>query len=198
MQNLEYFASQAAEAVSIESLMGYEGAGAAEYFRAFGQCVRNPNFSFTARIRHPPGNEVNAMLSFGYQVVWNHLLTLLELQGLDPYYGCLHEGSPRHAALASDLIEEFRSPLVDSLVLRLINTKEINAQEDFVYRDGACYLNNSGRKKYLQAFVKRMEETIKSSSGVEVPRWDWLNEQVKLYKQFVYSPSQGYRPFRLR
>ena len=197
MENLSYFASQAANAVSIESLMGYEGAGAAEYFRAFGECIRNPDFSFTARVRHPPGNEVNAMLSFGYQVVWNHLLALLELQGLDPYCGCLHEGRENHAALASDLIEEFRAPLVDSLVLRLINTKEINSQKDFVYRDGACYLNDSGRKKYLQAFIKRMEEVIHNSSGVEVPRWDWLNEQVKRYKQFVYSPSQSYQPFRL-
>lgn len=57
------------------------------------------------------------MLSFGYQILWNHLLTLTELQGLDSYYACLHQGTERHATLASNLIEEFRAPIIDSLVL---------------------------------------------------------------------------------
>nr|WP_242037504.1 CRISPR-associated endonuclease Cas1 [Coleofasciculus sp. FACHB-SPT9] len=74
-----------------------------------------------AQSRRPPGNPVNAILSFGYQVLWNHLLSLIELQGLDPYHACLHQGTERHAALASDLIEEFRAAIVDSITLYLVN-----------------------------------------------------------------------------
>lgn len=177
--------------------MGFEGAGAAQYFSAFGECLRHPDFVFTGRTRRPPGNPVNAMLSFGYQILWNHLLALIEIQGLDPYQASLHQGSERHAALASDLIEEFRAPLVDSLVLRLVNCHEIDAHQDFVYRDGGCFLNELGRRKYLKAFLRRMEESIQTDSHLKTPRWDLLTQQVKAYKQFVYNPSLSYLPYRI-
>jgi len=198
LQSLEYLASQAAEADNTERLMGFEGAGAVQYFSALSECLAHPDFVFTGRSRRPPGNPVNAMLSFGYQVLWNHLLALIEIQGLDPYYACLHEGSERHAALASDLIEEFRAPIVDSLMLWLVNSKVMNAQKDFEYRDGGCYLNDSGRRKYLQAFLQRMEEEIKTDSGDKQPKWDLLTQQVKAYKQFVYNPSHLYQPYQIR
>lgn len=198
LESLEYLTQQAKTADSWEQLMGFEGAGAAQYFSAFEVCLDHPDFTFAGRSRRPPGNPVNAMLSFGYQVLWNHLLALIELQGLDPYYACLHQGTQRHAALASDLIEEFRAPLVDSLVLYLVNKKIVDAQKDFVYRDGGCYLNDSGRNKYLNAFSNRMEQELQTDSGEKQPRWDLLMQQVKAYKQFVYDPSSKYKPYLIR
>jgi CRISP-associated protein Cas1 len=194
---LNHLLSKVKQVKDIEQLIGLEGAGAASYFSAYGQVISNSNFVFIARSRRPPGNPVNAMLSFGYQILWNHLLALIELQELDPYQACLHQGSYRHAALASDLIEEFRAPIVDSLVLYLINRHLIDSDTDFVYRNGGCYLNDTGRKKYLQAFLQRMEAEIQTDSGQQ-PRWDLLTQQVKLYKQFVYQPVQLYRPYLIR
>ncbi|NDJ22333.1 CRISPR-associated endonuclease Cas1 [Nostoc sp. B(2019)] len=198
LQSLDYLANQAAAADSVERLIGFEGAGAAQYFSAFAECLTNTDFVFTARTRRPPGNPVNAMLSFGYQVLWNHLLALIELQGLDPYYACLHQAHDSHAALASDLIEEFRAPIVDSLVLWLVNSKVVNSQNDFDFRDGGCYLNDSGRRKYLQVFLQRMEEEIQTDSGEKQPKWDLLTQQVKAYKRFVYNPSLLYQPYQIR
>lgn len=195
LQTLQHLAQQSSEADCLERLMGFEGAGAVQYFSAFGECLSQPEFVFLARSRRPPGNPVNAMLSFGYQILWNHLLALIEIQGLDPYQACLHQGSQRHAALASDLIEEFRAPIVDSLVLKLVNRREINVNKDFVYRDGGCYLNDLGRRIYLTAFLQRMEELIQVDDEGKVPRWDLLVRQVKCYKQFVYNPVQLYLPY---
>jgi CRISPR-associated protein Cas1 len=198
LPSLDYLATQASQADSLERLMGFEGAGAAQYFKTMGECLSNEEFVFTARTRHPPGNPVNAMLSFGYQILWNHLLALIELQGLDPYQACLHQGNERHAALASDLIEEFRAPIIDSLVLWLVNSKIVDVHEDFVYRDSGCYLNDSGRTKYLKFFLQRMEEPMLIDLGEKQPRWDLLNQQVKAFKQFVYNPAQTYQPYKLR
>ena len=195
--DLEYLIAKVLKAKNIEQLIGYEGAGAASYFSAFGETITNPDFIFIARSRRPPGNPVNAMLSFGYQILWNHLLALIELQQLDPYQACLHQGSERHAALASDLIEEFRTPIVDSLVIYLINRRMIDADADFTYHNGGCYLNESGRKKYLKSFLQRMEEKVKTNSGQQ-PRWDLLTQQVKLFKKFVYQPSSLYSPYLIR
>jgi CRISPR-associated protein Cas1 len=198
IQCLEHLIKKAGEAESIDKLMGMEGAGAAQYFAAFEECLSNPDFVFVGRSRRPPGNPVNAMLSFGYQVLWNHLLSLIELQGLDPYSACLHQGTERHAALASDLIEEFRSPIVDSLVLWIVNSRAIDPETDFVRSNSGCFLNDSGRSKYLKFFLQRMEEEINSNSGDKQPRWDLLNQQVKAYKQFVYQPVQLYQPYQIR
>lgn len=193
---LEQVMAQVNRVATLEQLLGLEGAGAASYFGAFGDCLIQSEFTFTARSRRPPADPVNALLSFGYQVLWNHLLSLIELQGLDPYYACLHQGSERHAALASDLIEEFRAPMVDSLVLYLVNRGVVQPQ-DFEYRDGGCFLSESGRKAYLRAFVGRMEEPISTEDGVQ-PRWDLLMQQVKAFKRFVYNPSLGYQPYLIR
>lgn len=194
---LEFWANHAGRADTTERLMGIEGIAAARYFSAFGDCLTGEGFVFVGRSRRPPGNPVNAMLSFGYQMLWNHLLSLIELQGLDPYYACLHQGSERHAALASDLVEVFRAPMIDSLVLYLVNRGIMNAEQDFEYRDGGCYLNDSGRKAFLRAFVQRMEEQLKIDDH-EQPRWGLLTQQVIAYKRFVYNPSLGYQPYQIR
>ncbi len=193
---IELLMGQVNRAESLDVLMGLEGSGAASYFGALGDCLVGEAFVFRSRSRRPPADPVNALLSFGYQVLWNHLLSLIELQGLDPYYACLHQGSERHAALASDLIEEFRAAIVDSLVLYLVNRGVVRL-EDFEFRNGGCFLNESGRKKYLRAFVQRMEEKLQTEDGVQ-PRWDLLMQQVKAFKQFVYSPGQGYQPYLIR
>ncbi|KOP26838.1 CRISPR-associated protein Cas1 [Hapalosiphon sp. MRB220] len=198
IQSLEVLIQKAGDAETIERLMGLEGAGAAQYFSAFGECLNNPDFVFLARSRRPPGNPVNAMLSFGYQILWNHLLTLIELQGLDPYHACLHQGTERHAALASDLIEEFRVPIIDSLVLWLVNSKAINAQTDFEYHDGGCYLNNSGRQTYIKYFLQRLEEEVQNTNREKQPRWDLMTQQIKSFKEFVYQPNQIYKPYQIR
>lgn len=198
IEQLAYLAHQVTTIGEIDRLMGVEGVGAVQYFQGFGECLRHPDFAFVGRSRRPPGNPVNALLSFGYQVLWNHLLTLVELQDLDPYEGCFHQGSYRHGALVSDLIEPFRGPLVDALVLQLVNGGVLAVQEDFEYREGGCFLAESGRRKWLRGFLERMERPVQGEDGVALPSWDLLNRQVRAYKLFVYSPVQGYEAYRIR
>jgi CRISP-associated protein Cas1 len=197
IEQLARLVHQASTANAPEVLLGLEGAGAATYFAAFGQCLSHAGFRFTTRNRRPPTDAVNAMLSFGYQLLWNHLLALIEVQGLDPYCACLHQGSERHAALASDLIEEFRSSMVDSLVLYLVNHHMMDPGLDFDQVEAACYLNNAGRKKFLKAFVQRMESPINTVDGPQ-PHWDLLNRQVKRYAQVVANSAKVYVPYLTR
>jgi len=197
VSSLEYLAEEALRASGLEVLRGIEGAAAGMYFQELGNCLRRPGFVLINRTRRPPTNPVNAMLSFGYMVLWNHVMTVVELQDLDPYEGCLHASGDRHAALVSDLLEPFRASVVDSLVLWLVNKGMMNAEKDFVYADGGCFLNEEGRKKYLQAFVQRMEGKIQTDGG-EQPRWDLLTQEVRKFKQCVYDSSCVFEPYRIR
>ena len=177
-----------------EQLMGTEGAAAATYFKVFNHCISNPDFTFTKRTRRPPKDPVNALLSFGYQLLWNHLLAIIDLWGLDPYCGCLHQDNEKHAVLASDLIEQFRAPIIDSLVLYLINRNMINSQDSFTYKEDACYLNAAGRSTFLNAFLLRMEETINTPIPNQ-PRWLLVSRQVKEFIRYAYKPEADYQAY---
>jgi CRISPR-associated protein Cas1 len=85
----------------------------------------------------------------------------------------------------------------NAAVMWLINRRIVNAVDDFEFRDGGCYLNNSGRKKFLRGFLQRMSEEIQTNNGDKQPKWDLLTQQVRAFKQFVYNPSHRYQPYRI-
>ena len=196
-KGLHYLEHRTQEATTTEQLMGFEGAAAAAYFGTLGQCITGPGFTFKKRSRRPPEDPVNAMLSFGYQVLWNHLHSLIEIAGLDPYEGVLHTGSDRHAALVSDLLEEFRAPIVDSLTLYVINRGIMDVNEDFDYPENACYLNTTGCRKFLGLLIRRMEEEL-DFDGTPQPRWAILNAQVRSFAKFITDPDRLYIPYSIR
>ena len=106
-------------------MRGAEGAGSAGYFSGFGAAIVNPDFAFTGRNRRPPRDPVNACLSFGYALLTAMVTNIAERVGLDPMVGALHDLDYGRPSLALDLIEEWRPVLVDSVVLRLVNRRQI-------------------------------------------------------------------------
>jgi CRISPR-associated protein Cas1 len=117
-------------AESVEAIRGLEGQAAAIYFGVFGKCIRNRDFTFTARTRRPPRDPVNAMLSFGYTLLGALMESAVLRVGLDPLLGVFHTPEYGRPSLVLDLIEEFRPVLVDALTLRVVNRREV-AAEDF-------------------------------------------------------------------
>jgi len=147
----------AESAVTLDQLRGYEGSASAQYFGVFDLLLKNP-FGFEKRIRQPPTDPVNSLLSFGYTLLFYNIYSLLAAHGLNPYCGFSHSIQQGHPALASDVIEEFRSIVVDSLVVYLINS-EILKTEDFTYpkEPGTpCLLSSSARKEFLKHFEQKM------------------------------------------
>ena len=117
INRLRGLAQKALSATSPESLLGLEGTGSAAYFKMFRRWLPD-GWKFDGRSSHPPKDGVNAMMSLSYILLYNRLVGLLNVVGLDPYQGCYHAVKYGHAALASDLMEEFRPIFCDSLVLR--------------------------------------------------------------------------------
>lgn len=122
---IRQLAQSAKETPSIEKLRGYEGAAAAKYFSAFGEIVRAPGFQFKKRLRRPPPDPVNILLSLGYTLLTNMMHGFCEQVGLDPYLGALHAIQYGRPSLPLDLVEEFRAMIVDSTVIRVLHTKAI-------------------------------------------------------------------------
>ena len=112
-----------ASASGCDMLLGFEGEGAARYFGVLGLAFTG-EIGFTARHRRPPPDPANALLSLGYVLLTNLVAGMLEARGLDPYLGFLHKPRSGRPSLALDMIEEFRHPFVDRLVLRMCNRRQ--------------------------------------------------------------------------
>src|SRR5262249_35966956 len=122
---------RAERAEELDVLRGHEGEGSAAYFGVFGRLIKAENFSFTKRVRRPPTDPVNALLSFGYALLANDVHAAVNVLGFDPYCGYLHADRYGRPSLALDLMEEFRPLVVDAVVLSCLN-KRIIQPEDFI------------------------------------------------------------------
>ncbi|MEO0887133.1 MAG: CRISPR-associated endonuclease Cas1 [Cyanobacteria bacterium J06648_10] len=183
-------------AEQVAALRGYEGAAAARYFKALGSLIRNPGFTFSGRNRRPPLDPVNSLLSFGYTLLHNHVLSLILAEGLNPYFGNLHGSERKQVFLAFDLIEEFRAPIVDALVIRLINRKSVSPT-DFTWpnEQGGVYLQGTARRLFLKRFEARMSQPV-AHPDVEgmVSYRRVLQLQVKRYKRSLME-GPLYEPY---
>jgi CRISPR-associated protein Cas1 len=120
----------ARRAESVESLRGYEGRGTALFFDAFPLGFVD-NMGFSKRVRRPPTDPVNSVLSLLYTFLMNRVYTAVRIAGLDPYPGFLHTIDYGRYSLVLDLMEEFRSIIAETLTLSLFNLK-ILRRDDFI------------------------------------------------------------------
>ena len=147
---------------NLDALRGLEGEAARQYFSGLNFLVRPPQreaFAMDGRTRRPPRDRLNALLSFLYAMWMNDCRSALEAAGLDPQAGFLHALRPGRAALALDLMEEFR-PWADRLALTLINRGQVKAGDFDVREGGGVALQPDARKAVVVAFQERKKDEI--------------------------------------
>ena len=146
----------------LDTLRGVEGEAARQYFGCLGLLVRSdarPLFAMDGRNRRPPRDRINALLSFLYAMWMNDCRSALEAAGLDPQVGFLHALRPGRAALALDLMEEFR-PYADRLALSLVNRDQLDGASFAIREGGAVALTPEARKVVVVAYQQRKQEDI--------------------------------------
>lgn len=144
-----------------DEIMGYEGTAAKHYFKGLAKVIE-PSFSFKGRNRMPPRDPFNSMLSLGYTIMMYEIYGEIENKGLSPYGGFIHADRERHPTLASDLMEEWRAVIVDSVVMSLCNGKEISCDEFVTDEEtGGIFLTKAG----MRIFLKKLEEKLRGETG---------------------------------
>ncbi len=164
--DLDRFIERVPRTTTLNALMGVEGSATARYFAGV-RALIGPEWRFEARIRRPPPDRVNALLSFGYTLLVHKMLGAVEATGFDPYLGYLHQIDYGRPSLALDLIEEFRPILVDSLVIRCCNDGRI-AFDDFTETPDGPYpvlLSDEGKRRFVAAFEERMRTEATHPDG---------------------------------
>ncbi len=142
----------------IPNLMNIEGFIHKQYYSAFNYFI-NSEIKFTKREFHPPTTPMNALISFSNALVYSSIGNEIYRTKLSPLVSFLHEPSDNRLSLIFDIAEIFKPLLGDRLIFKMLNQNSISIN-DFEYRDGGCYLNESGRKKFVEAYDKRLEKTI--------------------------------------
>lgn len=182
---------------ALGTLHGLEGAGAAIYFQSVRHLLKQ-ELGFTKRTRQPPTDPINALLSFGYTLLMNHTMSAVQIVGFDPYIGFLHSEGYGKPSLALDLMEEMRTPIVDSVVLTVIN-KQILQPKHFTEQFGAYQLTDSGRKIFLQQFEGRLNTEIQHPIfGYKATYRRCLELQARLLAKYLTAEIPTYPPFQTR
>lgn len=179
-----------------ETLIGVEGDAARAYFQGIAQCF-DGDITFETRLRRPPPDPANALLSFGYVLLANRIAGLLEANGLDPYVGLLHSTRSGRPSLALDLLEELRYPVVDRFVLRACNRRELRPEhfERDERRAGGVRLTRDGARLFFTAWERHLRSPLPGAPDTIAPQ-GILTQQASLLTAHIRH-GESYTPFLL-
>jgi CRISPR-associated protein Cas1 len=161
MEAIAKYAESCPVAAAVDELMGIEGNIHQAYYEAFGLILND--FELEKRTKQPPQNEVNALISFGNMMCYTLCLRAIHQTQLNPTISYLHTPGERRYSLALDIAEIFKPIIVDRVIFKVLNKKEIQ-EKHFDYRLNKCVLNESGKKIFVKAIEERIGETIQHRS----------------------------------
>lgn len=209
VDELKALAREVEDARTLDSLRGVEGAGAAAYFRCFALAFHQ-DWGFSRRVRRPPTDPVNVVLSLVYTLLVDRCHTACRIAGLDPFPANLHALEYGRHSLPLDLVEEFRAIFGDSLTLALFNMRMLKLEDFEAGPDDredewpgaepqgapkALILRNDAFKKVISAFAKKMEtEFHHPQTGTQMTYAKALNWQAGAYRRVVEGDADRYTP----
>uniref|UniRef100_A0A7C4VVN8 CRISPR-associated endonuclease Cas1 n=1 Tax=Fervidobacterium pennivorans TaxID=93466 RepID=A0A7C4VVN8_FERPE len=161
VEGIEELMKKIENASNIEELMGIEANIREAYYQSFDRIIKSNDFSMEKRTKRPPENEINALISFGNSLLYTTVLSQIYQTHLDPRIGYLHTSNHRKFTLNLDIAEIFKPVIVDRLIFTLLNRKQIT-KKDFLKDMNGVFLNDKGRKTFVQEFNNKIETTVYS------------------------------------
>ena len=179
---------------SVEELMGVEGQIRKTYYEAFNLIIND--FVMGERSKQPPQNEVNALISFGNMMCYTQCLRAIHQTQLNPTISFLHTPGERRYSLCLDVSEVFKPIIIDRVIFRVLNRKEIQAKH-FDRKLNKCLLNEQGKKIFVKAIEEKLEETFQHKAlGRKVSFRHLIKlECYKLAKHLL--GMEEYKPFKM-
>lgn len=194
IEKIEQYEAQLPLAASVEELMGLEGNIRQVYYEGFDLIIND--FEMGTRTKQPPQNEVNALISFGNMMCYSQCLRAIHQTQLNPTISYLHSPGERRYSLSLDISEIFKPILVDRVIFKLLNRRELQ-ERHFESKINRCLLNPSGKKIFVKAFDDRLKETIQHRSLKRKVSYQHLIklECYKLSKHLL--GMEEYKPFKM-
>jgi len=179
-------------AKTLDEIRGLEGSFSQIYFKNLSAMVIE-DFGFKKRIKHPPPDPLNILLSLTYTMLFNNVYAFVEAAGLDPYCGYLHELKYGHPALVSDLMEEFRAPVADSLVISLINRRQITA-DHFTIENDKVIFKKEGLAVFFEQYRRKINEKF-NYKGLTLNFLQIIERQVWHFMRYLKGDDEKYEGY---
>lgn len=143
-------------AKSIEELMCYEGEAWGKFYASF-KFFLPQDFVMNKRVKRPPDNPMNALISFGNTLLYTKTISAIYRTHLDQRISFLHQPAERRFSLSLDMSEVFKPVIVFRTIFDLVNNRRLQVEKHFDKNLNYCLLNEEGRKIFVEAFETRME-----------------------------------------
>ena len=156
------FLPQVEQAGDVKELMAYEGEVWLRFYQDF-QYFLPEDFVMNKRVKRPPDNPMNALVSFGNTLLYTKTISAIYQTHLDQRISFLHEPSEGRFSLSLDLSEVFKPAIVFKTIFELVNNRRIQVEKHFVKDVNYCILNEEGRKIFIKAFEERMDSVFMHS-----------------------------------
>ncbi len=222
IKRLKSFLFTLEKANNLDKIRGIEGIASKTYFEVFHHSFQ-PEFAiFRKRSKNPPEDNVNAVLSFIYTLLYFRLDSYIEAEGLDPYVGYLHTLDYGRKSLAFDLLEEYRTPIGETLTVALFNLgilkendfeevtfssenddypleADSDNKEKVVIKKRGVLLTKDGIKKVINQFEKRLNtEYFYTLENRKVFYKELIHKQVKHFKRIILGEEMEYKPLMIK
>lgn len=191
---IEDFSNRIEHTKEVDELMGIEGNIRKIYYQAFDLILND--FEMGERTKQPPQNEVNALISFGNMMCYSQCLRAIHQTQLNPTISYLHTPGERRYSLALDVSEIFKPIVVDRVIFKVLNKREIQ-ERHFDKKLNKCLLNEAGKKIFIKAMEDRLQETIEHRGLKRNVSYRHLVklECYKLSKHLLNI--EAYQPFKM-
>lgn len=191
---LDHYRKSIPDTSDISVLMGIEGNCRQVYYTAFDEIISD--FMMGNRVKNPPSNEVNSLISFGNSLCYTLALDAIYHTQLNPTISFLHEPGFRRYSLALDIAEIFKPLLADRTLFSVLNKKQIQSK-DFEHGGNGCWLKEGGRKTFLKEFEEKSQETIQHRMLKRKVSYKYLH-RLECYKllKFILGMEPAYKPFK--
>lgn len=155
--------SRLEDAGSLASLTMVEGRVADAYWKVLARIIPSI-YGFRSRIREShqmnASDPANCLLNYGYALLESTCRKHLNVIGLDPTIGFLHEINPSKYPLVYDLQEPFRW-LVDTIIVECLESQEFKRSDFFRTDAYTLRLKPEGVKKLLQFLREKFNSTVR-------------------------------------
>lgn len=148
--------------LNINSLMLIEARIKQLYYSCFDKIILNPVFRFESRSVQPPKNEINAMMSFGYSILYSIIESIIHRSSLVISLPFIHSLDRRKEGLQYDIADIFKPVIIDRTIFRMINRNQITKLHFEEYKNG-IYLSKYGSK----IFIEEVESFLKSTINLD-------------------------------
>lgn len=182
---------------NLNQLRGIEGNCAKMYFSLFRKHFA-PEWQFNQRNRQPPRDPINALLSLGYTLLFHNVCAFIHHRNMPLNLGYLHQSQLPNPALALDMMEPFRAPVVDATVLQLVQAGAITPA-DFVIEEQGCFLTATAKTRFIHALENRLQQKLEYRQlAIKTDYRRLMDLQILMLKQHIQQPAQPFSAFRIR